>query len=322
MKGLSMHLRIALILVLVAIAVILIGFSWGLVLALYYAAFMVTIIGFILWRGWRKRRAAFKRVPVSGAAHPVVSLLRSMSVLSPKRIRFGLLAESLLFGTVAGWLGLMAALGLVAGGLMTDVTGPLRYPVGTEGVLAWLVSSSACTLLFYHWLLSAENSDHPSRFSRRFLEHQLEVALSNSAAFCHSIGVNPDYSLSSLVSYEVQLPKGPEEYARFVSNVKGYEDSSLGDWLVALPPGSYLGEIMVKHLGGKWRYPSRLRVLIGIYCGYLSPVFDHWFVTVGEQKVPVFEIAKRSMMLGVREESLSQVYNGVKRGTYRRRKGP
>ena len=145
----------------------------------------------------------------------------------------------------------------------------------------------------------------------------MDLALTESRFFCHSIGVDPDYSLRSLVSYEVRLPKGPEEYERFVAGIEGYDGSPLGDWLVALPPGRYLGEVIIRHLDGRWRYPSRLRVLVGAYTGYLSPVFKHWYVVANGQKVPVFEIARRSMLLGVREESLSQVYACVKRGTFR-----
>ena len=161
----------------------------------------------------------------------------------------------------------------------------------------------------------------PSRFSRRFLERELELALSSALAFCHTQGIKSDYSEESLIAFEALLPRNPEEYLRVVSNFDKfkYDGSYLSDWLVALGPGSYFGEVILRILGGRWKYPSRLRVFLSLYTSYSSPIFLNWFVIVGKQKVPVFEIARQRMILGTEGESFTQIYRKISKGKYARR---
>lgn len=164
----------------------------------------------------------------------------------------------------------------------------------------------------------------PTHFSRRFLDHEMRSALSVAQAFCRLHGIGSDYSRASLVAFESHLPQSPDDYARLVSNFKKfeYDGSYLSDWLVALGPGAFFGEVIRKNLGGRWKYPSRLRVFFSFYGGYVSPIFLNWFIIVDKQKIPVFEIARRRLTKGAKEVSMVQIYDEVANGTYRHEKSP
>jgi hypothetical protein len=92
-------------------------------------------------------------------------------------------------------------------------------------------------------------------------------------------------------------------------------------WFYHMMAGSYFTEVIIRNLGGKWKYPSRVLVFFCLWAGYISPVYRHWYLIVGKQKVPVFEIVRRRLEMGARELSLVQVYSEIANGTYRIRKG-
>ncbi|MBU0624532.1 MAG: hypothetical protein KJ672_06780 [Candidatus Thermoplasmatota archaeon] len=68
------------------------------------------------------------------------------------------------------------------------------------------------------------------------------------------------------------------------------------------------------------KYPSRILVFFCLWAGYISPAYRHWYVVVGRQKVPVFDIMKRRLEMGAKEVSLVNVYQEIAKGTYKHRK--
>ena len=158
----------------------------------------------------------------------------------------------------------------------------------------------------------------PSHFRRRFLEDELRKGLLDIVNRCVRLGIDPDFTEASLERLDAILPRDNQDYRESVAHFTQfeYDGSPLSDWLVALGPSSYFGEVLVKNLGGKWRYPSRLVVFYSYYTGYLSPVFRHWFVLVGKQRIPVFEIVRRRMIIG-QEESLVKAYHDIASGRFK-----
>ena len=90
-------------------------------------------------------------------------------------------------------------------------------------------------------------------------------------------------------------------------------------WLYHMALGAYFGEVLVRSLNGKWRYPSRVRALMALLFSRPDLLYSHWYVMVGRIKVPVFELARDREMFGP-NESLVKAYREIKNGTYRRKR--
>ncbi len=128
--------------------------------------------------------------------------------------------------------------------------------------------------------------------------------------------MNPDYSVVSLEIFDtLALPQTPEEFAEGIRLMK--DQSSARMWVYFMTPASYFAEVIIRNLGGRWKYPSRILVFFCLWAGYISPAYRHWYVVVGRQKVPVFEIMRRRFELGAKEVSLVQIYQEIAAGTYR-----
>ncbi len=164
------------------------------------------------------------------------------------------------------------------------------------------------------------DSQIPSRLSRKFPKYQLK---SNSET-CFGVlqrYMNVDYSVESLAVLDRRvLAQTPEEFRRRISVRK--DQSSPSMWSFFMGPGSYFAEVIIRNLGGKWKYPSRILVFFCLWAGYINPAYRHWYVVVGKQKVPVFEIMKRRLEMGEKEVSLTQVYHEIANGTFKLKKNP
>jgi hypothetical protein len=140
----------------------------------------------------------------------------------------------------------------------------------------------------------------------------------NYIDFCHRHSIAPNFTLESLAALELVHPKSADDYRRATAGFdkSRYDGSYLADWVISLGLGSYFGEVLIRNLAGRWKYPSRFLVLYCIYSGYASPIFHHWYVVVGGQKVPVLELAKRRLMMGPKE-SLVEAYNAIAAGEFK-----
>jgi len=164
-----------------------------------------------------------------------------------------------------------------------------------------------------------EPQARPSPFSREFDKYQLKMASEMGIAVLRQF-MTVDYSVESLQVLDRRaLSQTPEE---FRNDIKEMKDQSLASmWFNYMKFGSYFAEVIMKNLGGRWRYPNRILVFFCLWAGYISPAYRHWYLVVGKQKVPVFEIMRRRLEMGAKEESLVKVYNEIANGTYKRRGG-
>jgi hypothetical protein len=158
---------------------------------------------------------------------------------------------------------------------------------------------------------------------RRFLEWQREVSL---RIFIKGTGrvITANYTLGSLEALESLLPKTPEEWRSEIlplATERGFCTSPAHLWLLHMPTGSYFGEVLVRNLGGKWRRPNSLLAVLAFLFSMPDLLYSHWYVVVGRQKIPVFELARRRGTLGA-TESLVKIYQEVANGVYKRRRRP
>lgn len=161
------------------------------------------------------------------------------------------------------------------------------------------------------------DTNRPSQFRRAFLKYQLKLQAEGSLRVLRRY-MNPDFSVDSLEAFDRQvLARTPEEFKKRTAALDP-RTSSMWVWYVG--PGSYFAEVIIRNLGGQWKYPSRILVFFCIWAGYISPVYHHWYVTVGKQKVPVFEIMKRRLEMGANQVSLVRIYSEIKNGTYDHKK--
>ena len=153
---------------------------------------------------------------------------------------------------------------------------------------------------------------------RRFLEWQREFCL---RIFIEGTGrmITANYTSGSLETLEFLLPKTPGEWRNDILPCaidRGFGASPANLWLLHLPLGSYFGEVLVRNLGGKWRHPSRILGILALLLSRPGLVYSHWYVVVGKQKVPVFELARRRGTMGP-EESLFRVYQLIAKGSFK-----
>lgn len=127
--------------------------------------------------------------------------------------------------------------------------------------------------------------------------------------------MNPDYSPRSLTQLDEDLPDSISEEARR----RGYEFDSGAIWAFHAGLGSYIGEVIVRSLGGEWKYPNRLIIALAWLLNRPDILYKHWYVVVGRVKVPVFEIARRRETLGREKASLLRAYEEIANSSVKRR---
>lgn len=157
---------------------------------------------------------------------------------------------------------------------------------------------------------------------RRFLEFQLRTVLDvfiKTRKQFFTVNFTPE----SLQALELLLPRSPDEWtmeALPYLTQQGFSSQSLM-WLIHMEAGSYLGEVLVRNLHGRWRYPNRLLALIALVFNWPGIVYRHWYVIVRNQKVPVFELARRRETMGPKE-SLMKAYDAIAHGYFTIPKSP
>lgn len=153
---------------------------------------------------------------------------------------------------------------------------------------------------------SATQEKLPPRWSRDFLELHLKTAL-DSFWVATSLEMNPDFSPESLTQLDLNLPENLSEEIR----CRGHEPASSIMWAFHAGLGSYFGEVLVRTHRGAWRYPGRLVVLLAWLLNRPDILYRHWYVVVGRQRVPVFEIARRRETLGRERASLAKAFEEI-----------
>jgi len=146
----------------------------------------------------------------------------------------------------------------------------------------------------------------PPRYSKAYLSLHLK-AVHENFWIAHSIEMNPDHSPKSLAQLDDDLPESITKEAER----KGYEFDNRTVWAFHAGLGSYFGEVLVRNLGGEWRYPNRLAVAFALLLNRPDILYRHWFVVVGKLKVRVFEIARRRETLGKERASLFKAYDEI-----------
>lgn len=79
-------------------------------------------------------------------------------------------------------------------------------------------------------------------------------------------------------------------------------------WEVYHYVGTYFGDVIVNNLGGRWLFPSRFRLWISQIMRRPEILFDHWYVELRGNRIPVFKIARWRCDGSGRVKSLVEVY--------------
>jgi hypothetical protein len=119
--------------------------------------------------------------------------------------------------------------------------------------------------------------------------------------------MNPDYSIRSLKELDVSIPDSLKEMLMG----DGYNPGLAETWLFYAGLGSYFGEVLIRNLNGRWRYPNRLTVLLANFAGRPDWIYRHWYVTVGGKRIPVFKIAEHRWSVGREQASLMKAYQEI-----------
>ena len=127
-----------------------------------------------------------------------------------------------------------------------------------------------------------------------------------------------DFTPESLDRLEPWLIHSPEEYRRAAKGIRRDGLFRLKVWGGHAGVASYFGEVLTRNLGGRWEQPSESLVASCQRTGSIDPIFHNWYVIVGTQKIPVFEIAGRRNTRGP-SESLTRVYGEIVEGHYKSR---
>lgn len=85
-------------------------------------------------------------------------------------------------------------------------------------------------------------------------------------------------------------------------------------WSVYHGVGSYFGTVIVRNLGGRWRTPSTLRFWLSHILGRPGILFDHWYVELKGERIPVFKIARWRCDGSGRVPSLAKAYEKIASG--------
>jgi hypothetical protein len=152
---------------------------------------------------------------------------------------------------------------------------------------------------------------------RTFLRAQFATALQVSLRTA-SRYTTPDYTPESLERLEPYLGQSPEDYRKILiwSNNHGFSNSPDQLWLMWMTLGCYFGEVLVRNLGGKWKYPSRLYGYLAVAFNWPGLAYRHWYVIVGKQKVPVFELSRRRCVMGP-DESIYRACQLIAKGQFK-----
>ena len=151
-----------------------------------------------------------------------------------------------------------------------------------------------------------EGKSFPPRYSKAYLDLHLK-AVHENFWIAHSIEMNPDHSPKSLAQLDDDLPESITREAER----KGYAFDKETLWAFHAGLGSYFGEVLVRNLGGEWKYPNRLAVALALLLNRPDILYGHWFVVVDKRKVRVFEIARRRETLGKEKASLFKAYEEI-----------
>jgi hypothetical protein len=82
----------------------------------------------------------------------------------------------------------------------------------------------------------------------------------------------------------------------------GYERATL-----AL--GSYLGEVIVRNLGGEWHFPRFHQLLVVLISKDVFKADKYWFVVLGGEEIHVFDAARKAIEGTSNTHSLSGFYH-------------
>lgn len=162
------------------------------------------------------------------------------------------------------------------------------------------------------------NIEIPPKYRvRKFLEWQRELSMK---VFIGGTGrvITANYTPGSLEALEPLLPKTSDEWRSELqpyAEAHGFTSQALL-WALHMPTGSYFGEVLVRSLGGKWRHPSSVLGVLALLLSRPGLVYRHWYVVVGKQKVPVYELARRRGTMGP-DESLFRAYQLIAKGSFK-----
>lgn len=92
----------------------------------------------------------------------------------------------------------------------------------------------------------------------------------------------------------------------------GFQPSTSKLWGEYHMVGTYLGDIIVKNLGGDWHIPGTLRLALSRLLGWPELLFFHWNVKLNGKRIPVFKIAKWRFDGSERVPSLAEAYDRIK----------
>jgi hypothetical protein len=155
-------------------------------------------------------------------------------------------------------------------------------------------------------LADEEIKSLPPRYSREFLRFHLKAAYDDFWA-AYSFTANLNNSRASLEELDTSLPQSIEDELNSLG--RNVDIATL--WTLHAGLGSYFGEVLVKELNGRWRYPSRFLTMVAWLLHRPDVLYRHWYVVVGAQRVPVFEIARRRETLGREKASLVDAYKRI-----------
>jgi hypothetical protein len=162
------------------------------------------------------------------------------------------------------------------------------------------------------------NNPIPPKYRiRTFLEAQLTAFSQISLSMVRHYTI-PDYTPGSLEKLEPYHGQTPTEYEELLiwRNNHGLSNSPDQLWLMWMTLGCYFGEVLVRNLGGKWKYPSRLYGYLAVAFNWPGLAYRHWYVIVGKQKVPVFELSRRRCVMGP-DESIYRAYQLIAKGQFK-----
>jgi len=85
-------------------------------------------------------------------------------------------------------------------------------------------------------------------------------------------------------------------------------------WSMYHGVGSYFGTVIIRNLGGRWRTPSTLTFWLSQALARPGILFNHWYVEVKGEKIPVFRIARWRCDGSGRVRSLAEAYEKIASG--------
>ena len=85
-------------------------------------------------------------------------------------------------------------------------------------------------------------------------------------------------------------------------------------WSMYHGVGSYFGTVIIRNLGGCWRTPSALTFWLSQALARPGILFNHWYVEVKGEKIPVFKIARWRCDGSGRVRSLAEAYEKIAAG--------